>query len=70
MKKLKKQYKAKVIRYNFGDPFSSMAETYDKFPTEKQLEDLLKKVNKEDSYYKDFETRIEVVEYWQVVNAT
>ena len=70
MKKLKKQYKAKVIRYNFGDPFSSMSKTYDKQPTEKQLEDFLKIVNKEDEHYKDYETRIEIVEYWQVVNAT
>lgn len=64
---LKKQYRAKIVKYNFSEAFNSDTKIFDCYPTNNELLELVEEFNIEYPREEHFETRVFVTEEYAVI---
>lgn len=66
--RLEKQYRADVIKYNLGEPFRYYKQYYTERPDVFDLEKLIDTINELNPDEKNFVTKVEVLEIYEVIN--
>ncbi len=66
-KDLEKIFTARIIRYNFNEPFAYFKKEFKTHPSKEELLEFLEDLNKKDET-RDYKTTIEVTESYSVVN--